>query len=301
MESVTVDRLYRLPPDEFVAARDELARQLRTSGAREQAAEIKALRRPSIAAWALNQVASQRADDVTALIEVAEDLRQAQELALTGGDADALRKTSKQRRDMVTALTEAAGAVLARTGRDARPQVAAIIAILDAAVANPGVAAALRAGRLVSEPEVGDGDGDAFGFLAAAGQHDVDLRESPQKAHTTGPPGARFTGPPIKASDELDRMALRKAVGRAQWERDAADRGAQEAERAMRKAVERAGALDLELEQAQKRVAALSEASADAAHHLQEATASHDESAARLAAADAALTHSRQQLEELGG
>ncbi|MFL6185898.1 MAG: hypothetical protein ACJ745_13955, partial [Actinomycetes bacterium] len=49
--------LYRLPPGEFVAARDQLARQLRAAGGREAARRVAALRRPSISAWAANQLA----------------------------------------------------------------------------------------------------------------------------------------------------------------------------------------------------------------------------------------------------
>ena len=296
-----VDRLYRLPPDEFVAARDELARQLRTSGERGQAADVKGLRRPSVAAWALNQVARQRPDDIEALVEIADELRRAQEQALTGGDADDLRKVSRRRRELVSQLTETATTVLARTGRDARVQVPGITAILDAAVANPGVADALRSGRLVAEPE--PGDLDAFGFLAVAGSNDVDLRDEPttDAPRTTGRPGARFTGPPASKKEDRDRMALRKAVGRAQWERDAAHRAAAETEAALQAASLRAEAIETELEQLRHRLDVLQDASGDAADQLSAATSAHDEAAARLAAADAALAHTRQELEERGG
>jgi len=45
---------YRLPLDEFVAARDQLVRQLRTAGDREAARRVAGLRRPSITgSWVL--------------------------------------------------------------------------------------------------------------------------------------------------------------------------------------------------------------------------------------------------------
>jgi hypothetical protein len=45
-----VAALYRLPLGEFVAARDQLARQLRAAGDRDAARQVARLRRPSISA-----------------------------------------------------------------------------------------------------------------------------------------------------------------------------------------------------------------------------------------------------------
>jgi hypothetical protein len=45
-----VAALYRLPLDQFVAARDQLVRQLRAAGQREAARQVAALRRPPVSA-----------------------------------------------------------------------------------------------------------------------------------------------------------------------------------------------------------------------------------------------------------
>jgi hypothetical protein len=42
-----VDRLFEVPPDEFVSERDELVRSLMEKGQDDLAAEAKALRRPT--------------------------------------------------------------------------------------------------------------------------------------------------------------------------------------------------------------------------------------------------------------
>ncbi|MDP8988077.1 MAG: hypothetical protein M3N11_06985, partial [Actinomycetota bacterium] len=52
-----LDQLYELEPRHFVAARDRLVRELRAAGERQAAAAVKGLRRPTVVAWALNQVA----------------------------------------------------------------------------------------------------------------------------------------------------------------------------------------------------------------------------------------------------
>src|SRR4051794_33762768 len=51
-----VDSLLTVPPDEFVAARNALAKSLRAAGRKQEAAAVAALRRPTAVDWALNMV-----------------------------------------------------------------------------------------------------------------------------------------------------------------------------------------------------------------------------------------------------
>ncbi len=51
-----IDALHALPLDEFTSARDELACRLRREGDADGGAEVKRLRRPSVAAWALGEL-----------------------------------------------------------------------------------------------------------------------------------------------------------------------------------------------------------------------------------------------------
>lgn len=53
---VLVDELYALPLDRFVPERAVLVKQLRADGRREDAARVASLTKPSIVAWAVNQV-----------------------------------------------------------------------------------------------------------------------------------------------------------------------------------------------------------------------------------------------------
>ena len=55
-----IDSLYAGPLDEFVRERDELARRLNREGDREACARVKALRKPTVGAWALNQAVRRR-------------------------------------------------------------------------------------------------------------------------------------------------------------------------------------------------------------------------------------------------
>ena len=78
------DGLYALPAEEFTAARDAAAKDVRADDA-ELAKQVKALKRPSASAWLVNQLARQRADRLEELLALGDDLRAAQE-ALAGDD-----------------------------------------------------------------------------------------------------------------------------------------------------------------------------------------------------------------------
>jgi hypothetical protein len=146
------DELFGLPPEEFVAARDELARRLRRAGDAEAAKRVKALRRPSLSAWAVNQLARGRGPGLEGLLAAGERLRAAHQTALTGEGAAELRAAAKAERDAVAGLVKAAMALLAEAGHattDAtRDRVAAT---LHAAAASPEAADLVRNGRLTAD------------------------------------------------------------------------------------------------------------------------------------------------------
>lgn len=72
------DRLYALPPEEFIQARDQAERELRKAGEREQAERVKALRKPTGAAGSVNRLGRGNRAQVEAFLEAAARLRDAQ-------------------------------------------------------------------------------------------------------------------------------------------------------------------------------------------------------------------------------
>ena len=73
-----VDQLYDLPPGEFTAARNALAKALRAEGQRDDADRVAKLRRPTIAAWAINQAVRHHRDRVDALVDAGAQVGRAQ-------------------------------------------------------------------------------------------------------------------------------------------------------------------------------------------------------------------------------
>ena len=93
--------LYILPLDQFTAARDALAERLKAEGDADEAKRVAKLRKPSVAAWALNRAARSHPELVSRLVDSHKMLRQA-------GSRQAVEKASATRRQAVAALTDAA-------------------------------------------------------------------------------------------------------------------------------------------------------------------------------------------------
>src|SRR3984893_18291883 len=116
-ETAELDRLFEPSPERFVAERDATAKRLRSGGDVEAAARVTKLRRPTVAAWALDQLARRRADGGRDLRALGDYLRRAQRRALSGVGADELRELGARRRRLVEGLTHGAEEGLGDAGR----------------------------------------------------------------------------------------------------------------------------------------------------------------------------------------
>ena len=141
------EELYRLPPEEFIAARKEREAQARAGGDRALAADIAALGKPSTAAWVCNLLAREQPDEIAGLVELGGLLREAQE-NLAG---DELRALDVQRRQLVAALTRQARSLAYRQGHQVTTAVATQVEeTLRAGMTDPEAGQALVAGRLTT-------------------------------------------------------------------------------------------------------------------------------------------------------
>jgi hypothetical protein len=206
------DDLYRLDPSEFVAARDSLARRLRADGQRDDAARVAKLRRPSAAAWALNQAAREHPDLLDTALRAGRELRDATEAAL-GGDASGLRAASAAERAASDRLISMAAGYLGGGAGAAQQRLAGT---LRAAVIDDQVADELRRGVLSTDHE-----SPAFGFATG-----VELGPPPAPAPRDEAVGATTGRSAAKRTDAKHDAAARKAA-----ERQAAEERRRVAER----------------------------------------------------------------------
>ena len=147
------DDLYGLPLDEFTKARDAYAKELRQAGKKGAAEEVKALRKPSVSAWAVNQAVRRRPQDAKALVKAGGELRKAQRAAVTGRDPDALRDATRTHRDLVEDLTETAKAVLEERGAVSPSILVRVAQTLRGASIDKEASKALTAGALSEDVE----------------------------------------------------------------------------------------------------------------------------------------------------
>ena len=148
-----VGRLYTVPPEEFIAARDEAVREVRGRDP-AQAAKIAKLRRPTLAAWLVNLLAIKRPDLLAELGELSDSLREAQR-ELKGQE---LRQLSGQRRAAISALVREARRLAVETNPALRRRAGSlplgdVEQTLEAALADAEAAELVRSGQLVKSIE----------------------------------------------------------------------------------------------------------------------------------------------------
>lgn len=329
-EAVTraVADLYALDRDAFVSARDEAAAVLRKAGDRTAAAAIKKLGRPTVAAWAVNQLVRANPALIERLTDFGVRLRDAQS-ALDAGELRALRP---DRDALLDEVVHAAATVAATRGQ---PLSAAaeddVRATFVAALADPAAAVALGSGRLVRTLSyAGFGEvslDDAVANLPdAAAAKTAPPKRPPAKTRPpekTRPPQSEpaetqvpGSSPAKRATDETAQPAHQAA---RQVERERADararatRAAAEAQEALRDAERQATAAALAEADAEEQAAAARRRTAEirsllasaerdeqaAAEHAQVTAAEARQARDRVAAATAAWTDATEARDAL--
>ena len=137
--------LYALPFDEFMAARTAAAKDSADSGPGLPAA-VRALPKPSVAAWTVNMLAWHQPDILVQLAHLGQRMRAAQ----SSLDAAGLREMGRERRALLAAAVDTARSVAEHQGRAISGTIASDVErTLRALTADEGAAAAVRSGRLL--------------------------------------------------------------------------------------------------------------------------------------------------------
>jgi hypothetical protein len=229
-----IGAIYGGPLDDFVAARDGLARELRAAGRRDDAAAVRKLAKPRRLAWALDAAVLAEPARFEAVDAAAAALADAH----SGSD---VREATNALRAAARSLADAASERAAGSGGAALDQSDLVPAVL-AVAADPEALATLRAARLVDVPSAG-----AFGAFgpgpegagapssrakrdAGAGAAAAAGRESPPAASGRPAAGRRpATGREVKAAERATAQAEARyetARARAEDAADAAERAA---------------------------------------------------------------------------
>jgi hypothetical protein len=160
--------LYAAGPDEFMALRKRLVAEAKADQDKAVGGEIGKLRKPSVAAWAVNLVARTAPDVVEELVDLGGQMRDAQSRL----DATALTGMRKDRDAAVEAFVRAAAVAVEQEGRSLTPAAQQEVrATAIAALADERATEAVASGQLTRA-------------LSYSGFGEVDLAEA--LARTSG-------------------------------------------------------------------------------------------------------------------
>jgi hypothetical protein len=210
--------LYGLPLERFTPERNTLAKRLRADGRRDEADRVAAMPKPSVGAWAVNQLVRTQRRAIKALFEAGDAMKRAQSELLAGrGDWPKLREAAGHERAAVDLLVETARGLLSSKGRElSQATLERVAETLHAAALDDDARAQVSDGCLHQElRRVGLGEAEAVAAPARAGR----------AAKTTSQPDA---GAERERKERL--QAARKAEADARRAAERAQRGLEDAE-----------------------------------------------------------------------
>ncbi|MDQ0840958.1 hypothetical protein [Streptomyces sp. V1I6] len=248
----TLDELYALRPHEFTAVRNQRAAEARRAGDRELAERIRALRRPTVSAWAGNMLVRREPDKVGPLISLGEGLREAHRNL----DGEQLRELGRQQHLLVGALAREARQLAAEEGQSVgEAAFHEIEATLHAVLADPEAARQWAAGHLDRPLNAPVG---FTGLEAGAGATVRPARREPE------PPPKSPPEPPPEPEEDAGARRRREKLDHARQDAEEAERQAREREQAHKEA-------SAALERSQAALDGISERVAALAQELEEA------------------------------
>ena len=280
------DELYGLSPEDFTAARNARAKQARSEKDRDLADRITSLRKPTMAAWATNQLVREHADEVDVLLELGRELRD----VMADIEGDDLRQLTRQRYQLVSALVQQARSLaLSRGKRLADDAAQAVRGTLEATLSDDASADAVATGRLTDALEVSGFS--SSGQLGSAGRGAV----SPRTAR-------KAPDPQQSTVADLDAERIKRALRQAERDVAAAEKAAERSRIASDRAQQRLQMAEGERDEAAKGVDRARQQLDEASSYLsmreqkaEEADAEAVEARRRVEDADDELTRAQRR------
>lgn len=282
----SIDRLFQTALPEFTEARNRLTSDLRSQGEPEAAARVKSLLKPSVSAWAANQLYWRQRDAWDRLVDLGDRWRSAQQRVLAGEAPADLEALAEERRSGLGAAREHCRRFLSELGQGVGAAVLARLGETLEAIATYGSAAPLTArGRLSA-------DLAPPGFAALKELASAPL---PPRLASSPVPDRRES----KATAERDLARARLELAEAQ--REARDR---RADAAIAREAEAEAAAHLEsarreLDEARRQLIVATERVEEKASKLRAARGRGEEAAAVAARAEERLARASAHLENI--
>jgi len=231
-----IDELFGVDLDMFVAERARLVKKLKDDGAKDDAAQLAKLRKPTVFAWTLNQLARRERRDIDLLLDAGHRLREAQAGMLRdGGDRVEFERAREIERDALRRLERAAARLLGGSSSSVLPQVSSTLRT--AATSEEG-RELLATGRF-TVPLESEGFGSVAGLAPPAGRAKAPARTSAAEKQRTAKAALREAKARLRELEDVARKAeqhaeqLERESVKARRDADKARQAADEARRAL--------------------------------------------------------------------
>jgi hypothetical protein len=213
-------RLFAAPFGEFTEVRKALVKELRAEGARAVADEVAKEKRPTRAAWALNQVARSKPEEVESFVDAAKRGREAQSRAIGHSDAGALREVGRAMNESASRILKLASEVIAKDGGQVSTALARTIngTLRATPFASKEDIERLRHGTLVGDLEP-PGDFEVLGSVSGAASAPVARKEPRKEATKTSAEDAKEKTRAIATAEREKREQARRAAAEAEGQR----------------------------------------------------------------------------------
>lgn len=284
---VLIDELYALPLERFVPERGVLAKQLRADGRREDAARVASLVKPTVVAWAVNQVVRAQ-PAAAATLWAAGDAVLDTQARVVAGDARGpeLRAAIEAERHALQPLVDAARGLMTGAGRFLGEQnVQPVSESLHAAAIDPHARPQVAEGRLTRPLRLTGLEAALATNPGAAARPKLEERE-PEPERTERPGRGDAASAADRRREERERRAReqesRRALVRAERARDAARERIAATVRDRDQAQAHVESLCVRLEEAENELAAAEERRAEAHGALEEAEDAVDRARAEV-------------------
>ena len=296
-----VDALFKLPLAEFTGARNDLAARLKREGRADDSNFVKVLAKPSISAWAVNQLHWNHREAFERLLATSQRFRQSQTSHPSASFAD-LRGSLEARSEALSHLSDLATELLRDAGHNPTPDtIHRITTTLEALSAPATLSDGPTPGRLTQ-----DVDPPGFASLASFIQGIDTTKRSEELTRVTpsqNSGGARAktrqakpTGKAQKVSEDEETRRAKIAAAKASLQEvtrslTEAQRKAQLSDAASKKADAEAKKADADARQAEKHLR-------DAEQHFNKASAASQDAAVRAERISAEAKEAAQSVED---
>jgi len=280
-----IDALFRLPLAEFTGERNTLAARLKKEGRRDDAERVKLLAKPSVSAWAVNQLYWDHREAFNDLMASGKRLRPAQKLRLAGKVAS-VRDSLDARREALVHLSDLAAELLRDAGSNpSLDTLRRVTTTLEAMSAQALHSDGPTPGRLTQDLDPPSFDSLASLMSGAAATEEIDEPIAP----------ARKTGANVRRLEEARRAKIADAkvtLQDAKKSLNEARARVQSLESAQKKA-------NAEVQEAEKILEKATAASIDAARRARSVASEVNEATKTVEVAKRAIEQATKELESL--